>query len=73
MKRVGHLFERIVDYDNLRLAFCKASRGKRTRDNQRRFQANLDFELLRLRNGLLAGDYPVGDFKRFTIHDPQER
>ncbi len=31
MKRTGNLFERIVERDNLRLAFYKAARGKRYR------------------------------------------
>ena len=73
MKRVGHLFERVIDPENLRLAFWKASRGKRLRDDQRRFQENLDMEISRLREGLIMGDYPVGDYRRFTIHDPKER
>ena len=30
-------------------------------------------ELARLRDGLITGDYPVGDYRRFTIHDPKER
>ncbi len=73
MKRIGHLFERVVDPDNLRLAFWKASRGKRFRDDQRRYQRILDEEIIRLRDGLLSGDYPLGKFKRFTIYDPKER
>lgn len=67
MKRIGHLFERVVEPDNLRLAFVKASRGKRHRADQMDFMRNLDGELARLREGLLAGDYPVGNYKRFTI------
>lgn len=73
MKRVGYLFERVIVPDNLRLAFLKASRGKCHRDDQRRFRDSLDFELRRLREGLISGDYPVGDFKRFKIFDPKER
>ena len=34
MKRIGHLFERVVEPDNLRIAFVKASRGKRHRADQ---------------------------------------
>lgn len=73
MKRIGYLFDRVINRENLLLAFWKASRGKRMRDDQRRFAANLDDELDRLRDGLLAGDYRIGDFKRFTIYDPKER
>ena len=37
------------------------------------FQRNLDEELHRLREGLLAGDYPIGNYRRFTIWEPKER
>jgi len=73
VKRVGNLFDQIVDLDNLQLAFWKASRGKRLCDDQQRFQAHLDHELVCLRNGLLSCTYPIGDYRRFTIHDPKER
>lgn len=73
MKRVGKIFEEIVEYDNLRLAFWKASRGKRSRDDQISFGRNLDDELTRLRDGLRNLNYFIGDFKRFTIYDPKER
>jgi RNA-directed DNA polymerase len=73
MKRVGKLFEQVVEPENLRLAFWKASRGKRHRQDQRDFAANLSAELERMRAGLLAGDYPVGNYTRFTIYDPKER
>ena len=73
MKRVGYLFERIVDPGNLQLAFWKASKGKRFRDDQRAFMQNLGRELCRLRDGLLSGDYTIGDFTRFTIYDPKIR
>ena len=73
MKRISHLFERVVEPDNLRLAYVKASRGKRQRADQMAFQRNLDEELFRLREGLLAGDYPIGNYRRFTIWEPKER
>ena len=63
----------MIEPDNLRLAFLKASCGKRMRDDQRLFQRNLDDELARLRKGLEEGSYPIGDFTRFTIYDPKER
>ena len=73
MKRVGHLFDAVIERDNLLLAFWKASRGKRVRDDQRCFASNLEEELAKLRDGLLSGEYPIGDFRRFTIYDPKER
>ena len=73
MKRVGNIFDGVIERSNLELAFWKASRGKRCREDQKRFQAHLDEELSRLRYGLVNGDYPIGDFRRFTIYDPKER
>jgi hypothetical protein len=73
MKRVGNLFEAVVEPENLRLAFWKASRGKRDRPDQRAFAMRLEDEIEGLRVGLLQGDYPVGEYTRFTVYDPKER
>ena len=73
MRRAGHLMEAVCEPENLRLAFWKASRGKRARADQRAYAANLDAELAALREGLLEGSYPVGEYRRFTIHEPKER
>lgn len=73
MRRVGGLFERIVDPENLRLAFWKASRGKAARKDQQSYRANLGEELARLHVGLIDGSYEVGDYRRFVIHEPKHR
>ena len=73
MKRVGDIFDRVCDPENLRLAFWKASRGHRARPDQRRLAGNLEEELERLRGGLLDGTYPVGRYALFTIREPKER
>jgi len=73
MKRVGNLYARIADPDNLRLAFWKASRGKRHKPDAARFRENLGAELGALRRDLLAGAVSVGDYHYFTIRDPKER
>ena len=65
--------EKVVDPENLQLAFWKASRGQRHRPDQRDFAENLSSEFERMRSGLLACDYPVGRYTRFTIHDSKER
>ncbi len=73
MKRIGNLFERVVDRENLLLAFWKAGRGKAARPDRNAFAANLGLEIEELRDGLLDGTYPVGDYSQFTIFDPKER
>ncbi len=73
MRRVDHLFERIVDRDNLRQAVHKALRGKRSRHDARAFVANLDEDLESIRNDLVRGDIRLGEYHQFTIYDPKER
>jgi hypothetical protein len=55
MKRAGNVFEAVVDPMTLRLAFWKASRGKRHRPDQRACAVRLEEEIEGLRVGLLQG------------------
>jgi hypothetical protein len=73
MKRTGDLFERIVERDNLRLAFLKAVRGQRDRRDAQRFGQRLDHNLEEMTEQLLAGNCPLGRYRQFIIHDPKER
>ena len=60
MKRAGNLIERIADADNLRLAFWKASKGKRAKAEVLAFRADLDAQLRRLGEELLGRFGPLG-------------
>jgi len=73
MTRVGQLLAAIADPGNLRLAFWKASKGKRAKADCRAFEENLDTNLRALRAELLAGQVLVGGYHYFTVHDPKER
>lgn len=73
MNRAGNLWPNIVDRNNLRLAFSKATRHKKASLEVRQFAANLDGNLDRLARGLNDGTCPVGQFHQFVIHDPKER
>ena len=73
MKRQNFLFERIVDYNNIRLAFLKAIRGKRSSHQVINFYQNLDKNLSLLRNKLLTLSCEWGGYKSFFITDPKLR
>jgi len=73
VRRTGHLYERIAEPENLRLAFWKARRGKSGRPEVEAFRARLDEELDALRDELVAQDVRLGEYHSFTIHDPKER
>lgn len=73
MRRTGNLIEKIVDPDNLRLAFWKSSRGKEGKIEVERYRKNLDKNLELLRFQILEANPSVGDYHYFTIYDPKER
>ena len=73
MRRVGDLIDRVVDRDNLRLAWLKAIRGKRCERYVLRFAARLEDELAKIASDLAIGAYRWGAFRTFTIFDPKER
>lgn len=73
MRRHGNLFEKIVVFDNLELAYRKAIRGKRYRPSALRFYANLEENLVQLQNELMWGMYTIRPYRTFTIYEPKKR
>lgn len=73
MKRAGNLIEQIAEADNLRLAFWKASKGKRAKPEVLRFRDNLDARLRCLREELLSGSAAWGPYRTFMVFDPKRR
>ncbi len=73
MKRTGGLYAWICDLDNLRLAYCKARRGKRERPDVLAFECHLENNLQGMHRELLAGAYQPGAYRTFTIYEPKER
>lgn len=73
MKRRGYVVEEVASLDNLRFAFVKARRGKSCKHEVLRFAANLDNNLLRLRQQISDGRVEVGNYHYFTIRDPKLR
>ena len=70
MKRAGRLMERVIERDNLRLAFWKAARGKRTKRDAALFAARLDGNLEDLARELDEETYAAGPYHQFTIYQP---
>lgn len=73
MRRVGDLFDRITDPDNLSLAFDKAARGKRDRRSVRWAMRRREELLVNLRWYLVTGSYRVSPYAVRTIHEPKTR
>ncbi len=61
MKRYNGLWAPLTDFGNLYRAAHQAARGKRRRPNVLRFMFDLEYQLLRLQQELLAGAYVPGN------------
>jgi RNA-directed DNA polymerase len=73
MKRRGHLFETLCDYEHLCRAFLRAFRGSGKTAEACRFCFHLETELLLLRKEIEDGTYEPSPYRYFKIHDPKER
>lgn len=73
MKRAGKLYEAVCDPENLRLAYCKAKRGKEGRGDVRAFSREVSAHLNRLRRDLVDQTVRVGNYRYFSIRDPKPR
>ncbi len=73
MKRSGGIYEHIAEAENLRLAFWKARRGKDGKPEVEEFRNNLDAEIERMRDDILAERVAWGEFHTFTVNDPKVR
>jgi len=73
MKRAGNLYKDIADMENLRLAFWKAAKGKRGRQEVVAFSRDLETNLGQIRRQLLAHEPDIGHYRFFEVYDPKHR
>jgi RNA-directed DNA polymerase len=73
MKRVGSLFVKIVEPENIYLAAFKALSGKKGRASVAHFYFHLETELLALHNELSSESYNPRPYRRFEIREPKIR
>lgn len=73
MKRFGNLMAQIIDYQNLRLAWLKALRGKRKSNGVLLFFRDLNTNLAAIKKRLESNNPDWGHYRQFTITDPKER
>lgn len=66
-------FDAIISWDNLLLAYHKASRHKRGKRSVASFEHQLADHLLQLQNELTTHTYQPGNYVHFMIHDPKLR
>jgi hypothetical protein len=73
MKRLGGIWDQVVSFDNLLLAYRKARRGKGKKPGVARFTLNLETELFRLQSELQDDYYWPGGYRLFRIYERKPR
>lgn len=73
MKRIGNIYPKIYDFENLYLAYLEARKCKRYRQEVMTFTANLEENLIEIQNELIWRTYHVGRYHEFYVHDPKRR
>lgn len=68
-----NLQEQLCTWENLRLAYANASRGKRGRSATAAFELYLGDHLLALQKELTEQSYQPGKYHSFYIHEPKKR
>ncbi len=67
------MYPQLCSWDNLLLAYSKASKGKRGHPNVAAFEYRLEDNLLALQQELLQQTYTPGRYTSFYIHEPKRR
>jgi RNA-directed DNA polymerase len=67
------LWEQLISFSNIHLAFRKAAKGKRSQPPVALFERNLEENLIDIQISLLSGLYHPGGYNSFYIHDPKRR
>lgn len=73
MKRIGNLYNKVCDLDNLYLAYSKARKGKGKSYGVVHFEKNLTENINQIQRELIMETYKTSEYDVFTIHDPKER
>ena len=73
MKRIGYLFDKVCNLENLRLAEINAGAGKGSRKEVAQFRANLEQNMAGIRADLVDKTYHTSAYTCFIKHEPKER
>lgn len=73
LKRYGHLYEQVYDFDSLYEAYRKARRGKRYRQEVLEFTNRLEENLTILQNELIWHTYRQSPYREFYVREPKRR
>ena len=72
MRRVGHLYEKVITFDNIYLAAQKAISRKKSKRSVTTFYFNLENEIVELKKDLESRTYRPGAYTQFDITEPKQ-
>ena len=73
MKRTKNIYDKICTFDNIKLAYNYAKRGKQHRRDVVIFSSNLEENLLDIQSDLMNLTYEIGKYRTFFVNDPKKR
>jgi hypothetical protein len=73
MKRTGNLFQKIVEPDNIQLAFKLARKGKRWQNTIKIFEMQEEENLTKIRTSLIDKTFTTSDYETFIVYEPKRR
>ena len=73
MKRTGSLFPRIVEPDNIELAFRLARKGKRWQDTIKIFELQKEENIEQIRTSLINNTFTTSKYETFVVYEPKRR
>ncbi len=73
MKRINNIYENIYSFENIYLAYIKARKSKRYREDVLEFTDNLEANLITIQNELIWKMYSPGRYREFVVYEPKRR
>lgn len=73
MKRSKSLFNQITSYENVRLAWIKARKGKMDKPAVKNFARHVNENLIKIQQNLKSNPPVLSRYTQFKIFDPKER
>ena len=73
MKRHGNLWQQIISYDNLYLAYTKARLGRRHLASVKRFEKDVEGNLKKLQQSLINHTFDTSRYNTRIVYEPKQR
>lgn len=73
MKRYGNLYSKITEFENLYLAYRKASLGHKDNGEILEYMFNYEKRLFEIQDDLINKTYRTGEYTSFYVNDPKRR